>query len=610
MPSAEPAPPIRSRPRSRRVRAALAALLLLALLVAAFDWTWFRPLIQHYIHERSGRRVDFDELHIGLDKALQPTVRLRNLVVQNAPWAGPQPLVRAAKFGFTLSWHSLGGEKVVLTRLELVDAELDLERQADGLRNWRLTRPDDRGPGRVRVMSIDARNTRARIVDQGIGLELELKATPLAAVVVLPAHTGLPLTRQVALHGTRDGVAFDAQLAVSDVPTFFDTGAPFAMRGELRAGPSHADVEGTLTDLLQLAQLDLDLRLAGPRVADLGRVLGVGLPVPPLPVTASAHLAKAGERWNVSTLRAKLGRSDIAGDVQFDRNKSGEGRSVLRAALTSERVNVADFRATPLSASAAAPSRIDAAPANPLDADIDLKIGAVDGLPLGPATRVSAHAALRDGRWAVDPAAFTIAGGRATGKLVAETARLPVAYALDMRVQGLQIDQLAHAAPQLQQLTGALDARIALRSRGDSLSSLAGAAAGSLQAELVRATIPATLDAKLGLDGGRLLRAKLGADDARTPITCSALDLRFDAGRGTVHRLAFDTPQVAMSGTGVGGRGRGRGDRLRTPRRKQAALLALDRALQVSGPFGAPKTALVAPDAARAGAPCVAGRAQ
>ena len=66
MPSAEPAPPTRRWPRlrSRRVRVALAALLLLAALVAAFDWTWFRPLIQHYIHERSGRRVDFEELHI------------------------------------------------------------------------------------------------------------------------------------------------------------------------------------------------------------------------------------------------------------------------------------------------------------------------------------------------------------------------------------------------------------------------------------------------------------------------------------------------------------------------------------------------------------------
>ena len=279
-PQDEPSPPASRWPRfrSRRSRVALGAVLLLAAFIVAFDWTWLRPLIQHHIHDRSGRRVDFDELHIGLNAALQPTVRMRNLVVQNAPWAAPRPLVRAAEFGFTLSWESLRGELVVITRLNLVDAELDLERQADGLRNWRLTRPDDRGPGRVRVMSIDARNTRARVVDQGIGLELELAATPLAAPVALPGHAELPLTKQVALRGTRDGTAFAADASVSDVLTFFDTGAPFALRGELRTGASRANVEGTLTDLLQLGRLDLDLRLAGPRVADIGRVLGARLP--------------------------------------------------------------------------------------------------------------------------------------------------------------------------------------------------------------------------------------------------------------------------------------------------------------------------------------------
>ena len=596
--------------RSRRSRVAIGAVLLLAAFIVAFDWTWFRPLIQQYIHERSGRRIDFDELHIGLNRALQPTVRLRNLVVQNAPWAtSARPLVRAAEFDFTLSWESLRGERAILTRLTLVDAELDLERQADGLRNWRLTRPDDRGPGRVRVMVLDARNTRARVVDQSIGLELELAATPLAAPVVLQGHTELPLTKQVALRGTREGTAFEAQASVSDVLTFFDTGVPFALRGELRTGASRANVEGRLTDLAQLTRLDLDLRLAGPRLADLGRVLGLRAPVPALPAEATAHVAKDGERWIVSKLQARVGRSDVAGEAQFDGKKPdgpAERRSMLRASLTSERVNIADFRATP---SPAATPRSQVPSQRTLDADIDLKVAAVDGLPIG-VTRVVAHAALREGRWAVDPAAFTVAGGRASGKLVADTTTAPTAYALDLRLQGLQIDQLARSAPRLQSITGALGARIAMRSRGDSLASLAGAAAGSLQAELVRATIPDSLDAKLGLDGGRLLRSKFGADDARTPITCSALDLHFEAGRGSVRRLGLETPHVALAGIGWIDLGHGSLDLVLTPHRKQTALLALDRAVQVSGALNAPKVALIAPGGSRAAEPCTPGSAQ
>lgn len=582
--------------------------LLLAAFITAFDWLWLRPLIQHHIRERSGRRVDFDELHIGLNRALQPTVRMRNLVVQNAPWASStQPLVRAAEFGFTLSWETLRGDMVVLTRLDLVDAELDLERQADGLRNWRLTRPEDRGPGRVRVTTLDARDTRARVVDQGIGLELELQATPLALPAVLPGHIDLPLTKQVAMRGTRDGTAFDAQVSVSDVLTFSDTGEPFALRGEVRAGPSRANVEGMLTDLLQLARLDLDLRFSGPRLADIGRVFGVRVPVPALPAEVAAHVTKEGERWSVSKLQAKIGLSDLAGEAQLERKKPGEGRWMLNAVLTSERLNIADFRATssPASAPLHAPKI-----AGDFDADFDLKIAAIDGLPIAALTQASAHAALRDGRWALDPATFTVAGGRASGTLVAETASAPTAYQLDMRLHGLQLDQLASASPQLQRLAGALDARIAMRTRGDSFASLASAAAGRLQAELVRATIPDSLDAKLGLDGGRLLRAKLGADGARTRITCSALDLRFDAGRGTTRRLAFETPHVALSGAGWIDLGRGTLDLVLTPRRRQTALFALDRAMQVNGALRAPKVALIAPDGALAGEPCVAGSMQ
>ena len=36
--------------RSRRSRVAIGAVLLLAAFIVAFDWTWFRPLIQQYIH--------------------------------------------------------------------------------------------------------------------------------------------------------------------------------------------------------------------------------------------------------------------------------------------------------------------------------------------------------------------------------------------------------------------------------------------------------------------------------------------------------------------------------------------------------------------------------
>ena len=151
---------------------------------------------------------------------------------------------------------------------------------------------------------------------------------------------------------------------------------------------------------------------------------------------------------------------------------------------------------------------------------------------------------------------------------------------------------------------------IALLACTGSFASLASAASGTLNAELSHATISESLDAKLGLDGGRLLRTVFGAAGERTPVTCSALDLRFASGRGRAHRLALETPRVALSGAGWIDLGGGTLDLVLTPRRKQSALLALDRALRVSGALEAPKVTLIATDPTRAGQPCVAGSAQ
>lgn len=74
-----------------------------------------------------------------------------------------------------------------------------------------------------------------------------------------------------------------------------------------------------LTDLVQLAGLGLDLQLKGARVADLGSVFGLRVPALEGATEARAHVTKAADRWQVSALQAKVGRSDVAGDLQFDR---------------------------------------------------------------------------------------------------------------------------------------------------------------------------------------------------------------------------------------------------------------------------------------------------
>jgi AsmA family protein len=403
---------------------------------------------------------------------------------------------------------------------------------------------------------------------------------------------------------------------VSAWPSFFDTGRAFALRADLQAGPSQAHIEGTLVDLMQLAQVDVGVQLKGPRVADLAAVAGLkgaARSWPALPSQASAQLHKQGARWNVSALQARVGRSDLAGSFDFVGAQGADGRSTLQAKLSSERIDIKGWRAArPADGGASAPS--PEVP-NRLDADVDLQVATIEGALPVALTAFAAHATQREGRVALDAMQFALAGGRASGSLAVDTARAPAAYALDLRLQGVQLTQLARsaapAAPAAGTLSGGLNARLALRSQGDTPAALAAALAGTVGAELVRASIPDALDAKLALDGGHLLRSMFGGGKERAPVTCAVLDLRFAQGRGELRRFAFETGSVSVGGTGWVDLGRQSVELLLTPHRKQSALLALDRSMRFSGPLASPKLALA--DRAAAGpvpAPCATSAVQ
>jgi AsmA family protein len=602
---------------SRRQRVAFvaaAALLALAAGIVAFHGALLRPLIQHHVQERSGRRIEFEALRLGLDRSGQPTVRLRQLVVQNAAWAAvpSRPLVRAGELGMTFAWRSLFGERVIVTRFELVDADVDLQRHADGRRNWRLTHPDDRGPGHVRVLALVSRNTRMHVLDPTHALEVDLQSSPLTAPVTLAAYPELPLTQRVIASGTRGGAAFEGEWLVSERITLFDTDQPFALRGSVSAGAARAAVEGRVVDLLQAGRLDLELQLAGSRLASLGDLLGVPARWPVVATDLNATLHKAGDDWRFDAVHGRVGSSDLAGSATLSRRPPAKGRSTLRLALAGAHLDLTDLRTAPVRTQPAAEiqpdTETDTRDTARFDADFDLRFARVDGLPLGHATAFAAQAVLRDDRWMIDLPTFGWLGGKVSAQVHVDAARAPFAVAVDARLQNLALASLAERLPQLKAVTGGLDARIALRGNGDSPTRWLAGAEGNVRAELIGATIPESLDAKLGLDGGHLLRAMFKGED-RARIECSALELQFSAGRAQVRRLALTTASVQVDGRGAIDFKRDAIDLVLTPHRKRSALFALDRVLQVSGAIKSPTVALVDGDTGPSAVGCISGSA-
>jgi len=582
----------RLRPHSRAGRIALAMLAALVVFFWAFDWNWCRPLIRQYVMSRSGRSVEFDDMHVRWRDGLDPTIEFRGLTIQNAPWAATKtPFLHAGRIAATLSWRSLGADTTVVSLIELEDAQVDMERLADGLRNWRITRPDDRGPPHVRVLALDARRSTLHAIHRGIGLEIDASTTPLDTPLALPGHADLPLTRHLPFKGTYKGLAFEGDANVSDVLTFGATPRMFALQGTARLGALRLDASGLSNDVHELGDFDLDATLA----AD---AQGAPWPLPAgvarrRPLAVRGHVTKTGDAWTGSGLRLHAGRqTTLVADIAFTGNfKSETPRRTLKATLRDAVLDLADIDPARDEKTTAGENHTLSMQPLPLDrlrefdADVDLRDARLVDVAHGLAQTLRGHATLVRGVLDLRSLDLGLADGHVTGSLRMDASSSPAAVSMDLAAHGLHVERLSAKLAANGALTGEVDAHADVKSRGASTRALVEAATGVVTMSLADgASASKRLDAKLGLNGGEWLRTLLDKS-ARVPVQCAAVTLALDHGTATSRRFVFETADTALAGRGGLNLVDETVDATLTPAHKKLALLSLDKSIHAQGPW-------------------------
>ena len=588
-------------PAPRRFRALRVALVVALALIAlrwAFDWNWCRPLIRHYVMSRSQRSFDFDDMQVHFRDGLDPTIEFRGLTIQNAPWAASKaPFIHAGRIALTVSWRTLGSDMTVISLIELDDAQVDMERRADGIRNWRITRPDDRGPPRVRVLALAARDSSLHTIHRGIDLELDASTTPLAAPRTLARHADLPLTKRLVFKGTYKGRAFEGDTAVSDVLTFGATPRLFALQGTARMGALRLDAAGVSNDLHALGDFDVDATLSTdgdaaiwPFSETLARMR---------PLVAQGHVAKAGERWTGAGVRVRAGRQTAAVvDATFTGSfKSETPRRTLKATLRDAVIDVDDLQPLRGKASADAGHALSTQPLplarlRELDADVELRPARVIGAERGDVQGLRGHATLDAGVLRLQALDVALADGHVTGSLQVDASHSPADVAFDLSARGLRVDRLSAKLAANGALAGAVDGHAVVKTRGESARALVAAANGSVMLSLVDgASVSKRLDAKLGLNGGEWLRT-LFDKSARVPVQCASMTLALEHGVATPRHVVFETPDTALAAHGSANLADETLDATLTPARKKLALLALDKSIHAEGSWHDVKVAL------------------
>ena len=595
-----------------KVVLALALLpVLLVLLVLLFDWNWIRPGIERYLSRTSQRSVRIADINIHFGPNLSPTVRLRGVQIENAPWAAARPMASVGEVSFVFDGlATVFDDRSVISKLVLIDADVDLERQADGLRNWRLRNPEDRGPGKYKVRSLEAHNSMLRFVNREINLDVSASAMPAPD---MGAQAGAVLPTRIRFEGTYTGAAFSGDLLTGELLTMQETEQFFPVRGYAAAGNTRLDIDGRMADFFKLGAVDAQVKLAGPTLARLHPFVRASPPESHA-YWAQGHLKVTQNEFALDGFSGKLGETDLAGSASVSRNSE---RRHWAADLRSDTARWADLRslagasenggaskATPAATPSAAhvaktgkdlapasnqPGRLfsrqpwNIEPFNTNDAKLRLEVRqiAAPEIPALQSLRIAAE--LQNGALKVGLFDLGIAGGHATGQLALDGRQQPVAGSIHLALRNLRLEQLLARLP-TGATSGLVAAQVNLNGRGESLAALLGSASGSVTANMAAGRISNLLDAKVSLNAGKIVWLKLRGD-RDIAVNCAALAIDFRNGVGRSRSLLLDTEQTRTSGTATINLREEQFDLLLTPQAKQMRVFALGSAIHAQGSF-------------------------
>ena len=599
-------------------RIALGAALVLLVALLSHPW-WLAHLLGDYLAKTSGRDVHFDSVRVGLSMSLSPIVVMRGVRIANAPWADTRrPFAAVEEAAFRFAWRRFENRWVV-SHLVLRDGEVNLAVQRDGLRNWRLRDPEDRGPGHYWFFALEPHRASLSFVNAGIDLALNTRASDLATEPAAAASE--PLVNQIDFDGAFRGLAFKGSVATGAVLTFLETGRWFPVRGGGEVEGARLSLDGRAGDIFRATQIDAQVAVNGSSLAALHPLVGRRY-VEPRAFRGEGHLRADAGRYALIGARARVGGTDLAGDLAWSRQ--GERRAV-KADLRSDSTDLADLfwlagGGTPPSAkvgAAVAPASAASAPrgtdrdafaaARDLDVDLSFDARRIHVAAVPALQSLKAKAVLADGALSVPAFDAGWAGGHSTGTLALDLRQHPARGEALVETQGVRLESLFSKQDEKHRITGALRGHMALKASGDSIEALRASVAGRATATLSDGTVPSMLDALMGLEGGKVMRSLISGTEALA-LPCAMATADVEQGKLHIRSLVIASANTRTTGAGTIDLRDATIELVLTPEPKRPGLFELNRSIHLSGKLPKPQRSLVDRLTPLAGAGCEDGK--
>ena len=604
--SSSPAAWVRRHP----VLAALGVLaILIAILIAIWDWNWFKGPVERQVEARTGRSFDIGG-NLDVDLGWTPVVSAEKVRFGNASWSRDAVMASAERAELAIAlWPLLRGQ-VLLPMIRLDHPRVLLETNPKGgVGNWVFG--DQTGESKVQFRRVDIQRGLLRYLDRPARTDIRVGVSSQRAK---SREHSAPVA--VVGGGLWEGNAFQMQGTAASPLLLRDRDAPYRVDVRASAGATRAHARGTLLDPLRLRGFDLQMMLAGRDMADLYPLLGLAIPSTP-PYSLDGRFSREGEVWHYRDFDGRIGDSDMHGDASVD--TSGE-RLYLRADLRSRRLDFDDLAGfvggapqTGKGETANAEQEREAAsqqasgrmlPDTPyeleklraMDADVRLRATRINA-PKLPLDDMDAHLLLENGLLRLDPLNFGVADGDIRSRIRMDARTSTIRTHADADLTGLNISKLLPTVELAQNAIGKVGGKVTLEGTGNSIATMLGSSDGAVTIGMGRGRISNLLMEMAGIDLAEIIKFKLGGDK-QIPVRCAFADFAVDDGVMTARSLAFDTSDTILIGSGTINLREEKLDVTIRPRPKDRSLLAFRTPLKVDGSFRQPK---VHPDLARVG---------
>jgi uncharacterized protein involved in outer membrane biogenesis len=574
--------------------------LLIGILVAVWDWNWFRGPIARYASLRLHREVTITgDLRVH-PWSWQPSATVDGVHIANPTWApgGPQ-MADIGRIAVTIRLLPLLTGDVDLRELRFDRPRVTLYRDLKGRATWDFSdgKKKDEPMRLPPIRNFIISDGRLKMTDAKRKLTFE--GTINAAEQLGVKTQGFELKGQ----GRLNAQPFTA--AVVGGPLLnIDKDKPYPFDADIRSGETYITARGAVPKPFDLGQFYMNTTARGPDLADLYTLTGVALPNTP-PYNLHGRLSRDEHTWYIKGLGGRVGASDLTGQLSV---KTGGERPFLKADLKSNSLDFVDlgalFGGKPRHAAPGAPPPKDvAAPVGrifpdatlkverirAMDADVTYKAASIRDAPIhlqSGAVRVKLDAGLLR----AEPLTLQLPQGRVSGYVQLNARKATPVTNLDLRLSDARLEhvipvQIGGRVP----FSGTLVGRAKLTGAGNSVHKAMANADGEVMVVIPGGEIREAFAELAGVDVVKGLGLLLSKNQQTTPIRCGVAHFVTKGGIATADRLVVDTGPVIVTGSGVIDLNRERLSLKAQGHPKEFRLVRLMLPIKLEGPILHPK---------------------